>query len=132
MTVTPIQNKCDVPIWACLFPNRYMFAQRNKILKYRDPWDVFILWQRVNIDLNQVGIISKIIASTAGWSNSLFIPNDSIWAMVTDYDGSFIDIHIWHELEISFFHKKIDYPEQWCNNELSYLDFLRNTCILSE
>jgi hypothetical protein len=114
-------------IWTSLCPQREIYRIRT-ILKKRDPWDVFLLWHNINIDLVQVRVISKIIAKVLGiGTNALFIPNDSICAMTTDYDGSFIDLHIWHELEKVVFKQQREY-----NGEMEhgyYIDFLKTVLV---
>ena len=123
MTLHPVLDTFDLPFWARFFPSRYMFAKGSKVLRGRDPWEVFVLWQKVDIDLSFVGDVSRIIADIADWPNSLFIPNDSTQFLVSDYHGSFTDIHVWRKLESKIFYREIKCSD--IRYEGCYIDFLK-------
>ncbi|MGL6197061.1 MAG: hypothetical protein ACRC2T_19790 [Thermoguttaceae bacterium] len=110
------------PFWAYFFRHRYFFWKLKLIQKKRNPWDCFLKWQEKKVNWDHLKTVSEIIARTAGWPNMLFIPDDDIAALTTDFDGSFIDIHIWQELETQLFKKQMEYTGQMQHG--SYFDFL--------
>ncbi|MDR1925296.1 MAG: hypothetical protein LBQ66_13080 [Planctomycetaceae bacterium] len=125
-----LQNQ-PVPKWIEFvgISNIYFFAKQKRILKHRDPWEVFALWHTINIDIVKVGVISNIFADIGHWPNSLFIPDDKIMVMMADYEGTFAEFCIWQELELIVFKKKcqLDFAQL---KPMSYIEFLRKICLL--
>ena len=114
------------PLLAYFYPYWYRSVKRKRALKNRDPWEVFLLWQKEDIDMQFVARISRVIASVAEYPSSLFVPEDEFLVLVADYDGSFTDCIIWQDLQKKIFCKRIEYEELFNaqSQYWSYLEFL--------
>lgn len=98
----------------------------RKKLKMRDAWEVFLSWQRYE-NLESIAEISKIIASTDYWPNALFIPQDEVQYIFSDFNGTLSGVHIMQALEKNFLHKEISWT--FLYGEMTYTEMVSNLLI---
>ena len=116
----------SVPWWAYFCHYGYRDTTRRRILKQRDPWEVFLLWQNESIDMKFVARVSSVIASAASHPNSLFVPKDNFFCLVADYDGSFTEVNVLDDLQQKVFSRSIEFEDIFNaqSQHWNYLDFL--------